>query len=502
MADAYLQEMIVKYSVSRLFGSMWSGLVTGLVIGVAVVVPVATDAQTSATLAGSLRTANVTANDVDYKDAANATIDQVVKLQVYYSNTSQDTANNVRVKFTMPEQAGAKQVVTATAKGSNSDELKDQATVTVDKEQAILQYIPGTAIWKHNTGSAEQPKIEETKISDEVVVGAQGLAVESQKPGEAFGSTISVQAKVMVPGVKVIKESEVKGETNKWSANNSAKPGDTLRYIISYQNTSNGQQKQVVVRDALPAKMQLVPGSTMLYNSSNPGGVKIDNDNVAAGGIVIGNYGPGANAYIIFEATFGPTDQLACGNNEFRNMSYIRPEGMGEYFSSSVTTVKRECAVTPPQQSPAPQPSPQPSPVYSCDLLTLSKGDGRKVSAKVDYTAKNGASLKLVSYNFGDGSQPLSTDKTTVEHTYSKDGTYTVTATLTLSADNKDQTATSAACSKQVNFEPAQPTPAAQAGKGDLPNSGPGSIAALFVAASAVGFIFHMLVVSRRLKSM
>jgi uncharacterized repeat protein (TIGR01451 family) len=491
----------VKHTLGRLFGSMWSGLVTGLVIGVAVVVPVATDAQTSVVLAGSLRAANVTANDAEYKDTVSATIDQVVKLQVYYTNTSQDTANNVRVKFAMPEQAGAKQTVTATVKGSNSSEMKDRVTVSVDKEQAILQYIPGTAVWKHNTGSAEQPKFEETKISDEVVVAAQGIALENQKPGEALGSTVSVQAKVMVPGVKVIKESEVKGETNKWSANNSAKPGDTLRYVISYQNTSNAQQKQVVVRDVLPAKMQLVPGSTMLYNSSNSGGTRIDTDNIAAGGIVIGNYGPGANAYVIFEATFAPADQLACGNNEFRNMGYVRPEGMGEYFDSAVTTVKRECAATPPQQSSSPQPTPQPAPAYSCDLLTLTKGDGRKVSAKVDYTAKNGANLKVVSYNFGDGSQPLLTDKTTVEHAYDKDGTYTVSATLTVSANGKDQTSTSAACSKQVTFEPAQPAPTGQVGKDDLPNSGPGSIAALFVTASAVGFIVHRVLVSRWLKN-
>lgn len=490
----------MKRAISRLFGSMWSGLATGLIIGVAVVVPVATDAQTSVVLAGSLRAANVTTNDTEYKETVNAAIDQVVKLQVYYTNTSQDNASNVRVKIAMPEQAGAKQTITATVKGSNSNELKDQVAISVDKEQAILQYVPGTAVWKHNTGSAEQPKIEETKLSDEVVVGAQGLALESQKPGEAFGSTVSVQAKVMVPGVKVIKESEVKGESNKWSANNSAKPGDTMRYAISYQNTSNAQQKQVVIRDALPAKMQLVPGSTMLYNSSNPGGVKIASDGVTAGGIVIGNYGPGANAYVIFEATFVPADQLACGNNEFRNLGYARPEGMGEYFNSAVTTVKRDCAATPPQQSPAPQPTPQPAAVYSCDLLTLTKGDNRKVSAKVDYTAKNGASLKLVSYNFGDGGQPLSTDKTTVEHTYAKDGTYTVSATLTVSANGKDQTSTSAACSKQVTFEAAQPAPAGQVGKDDLPNSGPGSVATLFVGASAAGFVIHRLVISRWVK--
>jgi len=482
---------------------MWSGLVTGLIIGVAVVVPVATGAETSVAIKGSLRAANITAGNTDYKETVNAGYDQVVKLQVYYVNTaaagSDDIANDVRVKIALPSQAGTKQAVTTTVKGSNTSEIKDQAELTLDNEQAVIQYIPGTAIWKHNTGSVEAPTIEETKISDEVVVGAQGVVLEKQKPGEAYGSTVSIQAKVMVPGVKVIKESQVKGETNKWSANNSAKPGDTLRHLISYQNTSNGRQKQVVVRDVLPAKMQLVPGSTMLYNNSSPNGVKIASDAVVDSGIIIGNYGPGANAYVTFETTFTSADQLSCGNNEFRTIGYARPQDMNEYFNSSVTTVKRECAAAP---APTPATPQQPSVAYSCDMLTLTKGDNRKVTAKVDYTAKDGVKLKLVSYNFGDNTQPLSTDKTSVDHTYAKDGEYTVTATLTVSVNGKDQTSTSAACAKQVSFAaaPANPTPPTAPAASDLPNSGPGSVAGLFVAASAIGFVAHRLLVSRWLR--
>lgn len=494
----------MKNALTRLFGSTWSGLITGLVLGLAAVMPMATTAQTSVGLQGSLRAANVTAGDTEYKEAISASPDQIIKMQLYYRNTaeagSDDVANNVRVKIALPTQTSAKQTITATVKGSNTHELKDQVAVSVDREEARLQYIPGTAVWKHNTGTAEQPKIEETKISDEVIVGAQGVELEDQKPGEQFGSSVTVQLRVMAPGVNTTIESQVKGETNKWSANNSAKPGNTMRYIVAYQNTSNIQQRQVVVRGVLPAKMQLVPGSTMLYNTTNPDGVKVASDNIAAGGVVIGNYGPGANAYVTFEAAITAADQLSCGNNEFRVVSFVRPEGMSEYFNSTMTTAKRECAA----QKPAPSPAPtQPQATYSCDSLTVTKGEGRKISAKVAYTATNGATLKLVSYDFGDGTQPFTTDKTTVEHTYAKDGTYNVTATLTIATNGKDQTATSAACAKAVSFvaAPANPTPtppAAAAGSG-LPDSGPGSMAALFVGASSVGFIVHRLFFGRRL---
>lgn len=489
----------MKNALTRLFGSMWSGLVTGLIVGAAIIMPVATSAQTTLDLQGSLRAANVTAGDASYKEAITATSGQVVKLQVYYRNSadvsSDKTANSVRVKISLPAQDGLKQTVTASVKGANTHELKDQVAVTVDREGARLQYIPGTAVWKHNTGSAEQPKFEETAISDELVVGGQGVDLGNQKPGEPFGSTVTVQARVVAPGVNTTLESQVKGETNKWSANNSAKPGDAMRYIIGYQNTSNSQQKQVAVRSVLPAKMQLVPGSTMLYNTSNPNGVRLTNDHITDKGIVIGNYGPGANAYVVFEAMVAAVDQLACGNNELRAISFVRPEGVDEYLNTAVTSVKRDCAAKSPTPSPA-----QPQAAYSCDQLNLTKGEGRKLTASLDYTATNGAKLKLVSYDFGDGTQPLTTDKTTVEHIYGKDGTYTVTATLTITANGKEQTATSAACSKAVSFAapPASgSTPPAPAGSNDLPNSGPGSVAALFIGASTVGFVIHHLIVGR-----
>jgi len=486
----------MKSALQQLFGSVWSGLATGLIIGVAAVVPVMTSADTAVELQGSLRAANVTNGDANYKEAITASREQTVKLQVYYQNNTTDTANAVRVKISLPGQAGIKQTISTTVKGPNSNELKDEAVITTDSEQAVLQYVPGTAVWRHNVGSNEEPKVEETKLSDEVVVGAQGVVVEDQKPGETFGSSISIQAKVMVPGVKVSNESQVKGDVNKWSGNNTAKATDTMRYIVGYQNTSNATQTQVVIRNVLPTNMALVAGSTTLYNNTNPGGVKLGSNAISAGGVVIGNYGPGANAYVTFEATFA-ADKLTCGNNEFRNIGYVRPQGLGEYFSSTVTTVNKDCSA-----QPTPTPNTQSSaPVYSCDKLTLAKGDNRKLTAKVDYTAKQGASLKLVKYDFGDSTQPLTTDKVTTDHTYAKDGEYTVTVTLTFSVNDKDMTATGAACTQQVSFAPASTTPATPAAttpSGDLPNSGPGDMAALFVGVSVIGFALHRLVFARR----
>jgi uncharacterized repeat protein (TIGR01451 family) len=477
-----------------------------VIVTLAVLLPVMADAATTVKLQGSLGVANVTAGNKDYSSETSADYNQVVKLQVFYKNISEssdsNTANSLRVKIAMPADTGKEQTVSSSVKADNSDEVKAQVKVKLSGENARLQYIPGSAVWKHNTGTSTAPSITETKLSDAVALSTQGLAIEDLKPGDAYGATITVLARVLAPGVNVTTESELKGESNKWSTNNSAQAGATLRHIVSYQNTGNSAQKQVIIRDVLPAKVQLVPGTVMLYNTSNSNGVKVA-DTITDAGINIGNYGPGANAYVIFETTVPPADQLTCGSNELRNTGIVRPEGMSDYYATSTTTVNRDCGNqnqgNQNGQTDGSTATPKPQPSYSCDLLTLTKGDNRKVTAKVDYKADNGAKLKSVTYDFGDGSQPLVTDKTTVDYTYSKDGNFTVSAKLLVTANGKDETVTSAPCAQTVSFAPpaAPASPSAPVSSG-LPNSGAGGLIGIFAIASFAGFVLHRVVFSRR----
>ncbi len=494
--------------LTRVFGSLKAGMASGAAVALAVMLPVAATAataQTGAKLGGSLGVANVTAGDAEYKQAVSAANGQVVKLQLYYVNQeaadSNKTAQNVRIKIALPANAGKTQAVKSTVKGDNTDPITHQATVNTDSDDAILQYIPGTAVWKHNAGTAETPKIEEKKVSDEIVAGVQGAVLEDQKPGENYAATVSVLARVVTNTVKVTSQSQIKGETNNWSSGNTAKPGDTMRYLISYQNTGTSEQRSVLVRDILPAKAELVPDTTMVTNATNPNGTKIAGDTVSTSGILTGTYAAGANTFVVFEAKIPAADKLACGNNEFRNVAVVKPEGMSEYYAASVTNVKRDCADQP-------VPADKPAAAYSCDSLTVTKLEGRKIEAKAAYTAAGGAKLKTVTYNFGDGSTPLTTDKTTVQYTYTKDGNFTVSASLLMSVDGKDRpAAVNAACSKPVSFAaaaPAVPTapaptaPARTAAPGALPDSGAGGVIGLFVTVTAAGTIIHRLYMARR----
>ena len=185
----------------------------------------------------------------------------------------------------------------------------------------------------------------------------------------------------------------------------------------------------------------------------------------------------------MFEATTPAESALACGANTFHNIGVARPQGFGETYDTTDTVITRVCNPSAPQ--------------YSCDALTVKSIGTRQIEATVAYTAKNGATFKSVSFDFGDTTAPLVTDKTTTNHTYAADGTYTVRATPSFMVDGKLVTSNSAACAKVVTFSKGEvvtpPTP------GTTPSTGPTETIGLFIGASVLSAIGYRLWMIRRL---
>lgn len=449
-------------------------LFAAAIVLTAIAFPVASMAAQTVKLESSLGVANVTRGDTKYAQSVSASYDQVVKLQVYYHNTenpdSGKIAKDLTVKINIPSAAGKKQMVSSKVSASNANTVKNTATINLDNSDAYLQYIPGSAMWKHNTGTNKNVHYVKTKISDAVVTSGAGLRLENEKPCFNFAATVTVLARVMRPGVQVTKQSEVHGQTNKWSSNNTAKPGDVLDYMITYKNNGNTVQKSVVIRDSLPLKMKLVPGSTKVYNTKYPSGQVIGNDNITSGGIIIGDYNPGQIAYITFRVMVPNEAALACGNTTFTNVGVAHPQGLGEYYSSAQTTVNKVC---------------ENQPVYSCDAFGLTADKNRTVTVnKFAYTAKNGATFNNVVINWGDNSDALTTNKAIgQQHTFAKDGNYTVVATAHFTVNGKDVTSNGATCTQSVNFN----------APSELPTTGAGSVLGLFAGVTVAGAVLHRL---------
>lgn len=476
--------------ISRLFNSFPKRLAAGSMIALAFALPAATMAAAMVKIEANTTVSNATQNagTMNWGSSTTASYNQVVAVQVVYNNTetagSGKTANNLRVKINIPTTAGANQTVTTTTSSDNSNTVNGSASVNLGRTDAYLQYIPGTATWKH-ASTANGPMTVTQSVSDAVVTNANGLVLENENPCQA--GSIVVEARVMIPGVSVNKYVRANGSTT-WATSMPAKPGDTIQYEIAYQNTGNTTQQSVEFRDQLPKGITYVPGTTMLKNSVYPNGTKVNSDALVTNGIIADSYAPGGAGYIMFNAKVADASQFACGTNLLRNTAFVQPQGMNYYYNTADVTVNKVC---------------QNQPVYTCNAFHVTPGENRTVNVdQFSYTASNGASFKDVVIDWGDQSQALTTNNATGQtHQFSGVGPYTITATAHFNVNDQDVTSTGS-CNQTVSFTiPNTPTPPSTPPVTPtvLPNTGAGNVIGLFAGVVAVSTIGYRLFLGRKL---
>jgi uncharacterized repeat protein (TIGR01451 family) len=434
----------VKRLSSRLLGNLPKRLAAGAIVALAVALPVAVSAADAVKIEATTTVANASVTGSNWGPSATASYNQVVAVQVVYNNDevagSGKTANNLRVKIDLPSAPGTSQVVTTSTRADNSSTISGSAMVTLDRADAFLQYIPGTATWKH-ASSANGPMTVTQSVSDAVVTDPNGLVLENENPCQA--GSIVIQARVVVPGISVDKFVRESG-TTAWATSITAKPGDTLEYEIAYHNTGNTTEQNVAFRDQLPKGITYVPGSTKLKDGNFPNGTTISSDDLVKNGIATSSYAPGAAAYIMFTAKVASEDQLACGDNNMRNVAFVTPQGMNQFFNTADVKVTKTCN----------QPN---TPNFSCDTLDLTdvSKDGKNIAqALVSYTANNGATFKSASFDWGDGQTTKMVTGPSANHTYSTNGPFNVVASVTFSVTGSDdQTRSSKGCEKSITFK-------------------------------------------------
>ncbi len=94
-------------------------------------------------------------------------------------------------------------------------------------------------------------------------------------------------------------------------------------------------------------------------------------------------------------------------------------------------------------------------PTYRCDMLNREQIDRDTYKFSTKVTAKDGAKLTKVVYEFGDGQKVEKTNPTeVVTHTYQKTGDFTAKVTAYFEVNGKTQTHTTAECTKPVEIKP------------------------------------------------
>jgi uncharacterized repeat protein (TIGR01451 family) len=334
--------------------------------------PLAVSASSPVTLDSQVNVLNATAGQTTYAKSTTAKIDDVVNIEVWYENTetadSGKVANNLTVKVALPAAAGQNQTVTSTVSSDNSNTSVSTANITLSVPQASLEYIPGTATWRHNVGDNTNVNYQTTKISDSVMTS--GVNLGNLNPCTNFESTIVVQARVIAPIASIQKLVKVDGSNAAYAASNTANPGDTLDYLLKVANQGNTTLQGVAVGDNLPPYETYVAGSTVLVDSNTGSAGKKLVDGITTGGVNIDDMAPGGQELIYFKVKVSNT--LPCGTNALQNVGIVRAKGftnpytgvttggVSDVYNVATTTVKTICPtptppVTPPTSTKLPQ---------------------------------------------------------------------------------------------------------------------------------------------------
>ncbi|WP_077532443.1 DUF11 domain-containing protein [Massiliimalia massiliensis] len=89
----------------------------------------------------------------------------------------------------------------------------------------------------------------------------------------------------------------------KWADKVYAVPGECVRFRIGIRNMSSEMFRNLTLRNILPTGLSYINGSTQIYNAKHPQGVTLSDNIITDMGVNIGDYAPGANAWIYFDAT-------------------------------------------------------------------------------------------------------------------------------------------------------------------------------------------------------
>lgn len=442
----------------------------------------------------------VVGNNTPWIDPVNDTKnDDTVEAKIYIHNNAKSALNtapgapgvakDVNVKVELPTGIKTSHEAKATISASNASPTSVYDTLGftgVNGSQFELEYIPGSAKL-HSNGSA-------TAIADTLVT--TGVNIGDQNGCFEFVREITFRMKIKKPGYQIQKVARIKGEDNdKWRKEVIAKPGDKIEWEIYFQNIGSTVLKNVAVQDVVPIFHTVVPGSIKLYNTLNPSGYVFPNSAIQENGkkvnIGISDYAPGSNAYIYLTTEIQVTPELQCGTQQMANIVYVTPEGLGTLNDNAKVNIVNE------------KPCGQKTPSYACEAINITKLGGRKikVDVKTIATPSDLVSVKDFEYNFGDGSEKLTTNKNSVEYTYAKDGTYKVKASISF---NVEGTIKTVSCEAVVNVSTTTPptTPIDGGTKPTvLPNTGPAGVIGMFAAISVFGSILHRLWTVRKVRS-
>ena len=310
-------------------------------------------------------------------------------VRIYVHNNAASNLNlvaeNVVAKLNVPTTTAKTVTVQGQVSASNAkpNTVWDEATFSSDND-FNLAYVAGSALFENNGMGT-------TKLPDSIVNNTGAKLGYDKLDGKIPGCfqyagyvTVKVKAQVSQPQEKnnIDLAKTVRNKTNgekSWVETANAKSGDTVQFQIHAKNTGSAGIQNLVIRDILPKGLNYVAGSTKLYNTSNPKGLKVSDNVIQNSGINIGSYQPNGDAYVRFDATVSAENSLpVCGDNTLTNIAQASDQKIVKNDTASVKVTKK-C------ETPK-------NPVYKCEALSLNIV--RKDEKQITYAADTKYSVK------------------------------------------------------------------------------------------------------------
>jgi uncharacterized repeat protein (TIGR01451 family) len=226
-----------------------------------------------------------------------------------------------------------------------------------------LSYIPGSATI-HNRGSANGQTLSDNIITSGAPIGHDSLNGVIPSANITYNSynygagyvTFTIQAdQTQTNNFTVTKQANntTTGATN-WTKSQTANPGDTVNFQVTYTNNSYSQQNNIIVSDLLANGLTYIPNSTTVTSTYNQSTVTIGEGINTANGVNIGSYPYGTTVYVRYSAKVASNDNLPnCGSNTITSAAQVQVNGTSAQDTADIT-VNRTCAITPAPVTPAP----------------------------------------------------------------------------------------------------------------------------------------------------
>ena len=147
-----------------------------------------------------------------------------------------------------------------------------------------------------------------TRHTAVAATGSLAAVLLSGLPAAAAPTATAASAPTLAAGISA----EHLSSSEDWTPVLAAQPGERLRVLVSYMNTSPSIEHGALVSIKLP-RGAIMNGTVTLTSNVYPAGRKVSAAALAGHGLNIGNYGPHANGYLTFFIRMPPLKYDRCG---------------------------------------------------------------------------------------------------------------------------------------------------------------------------------------------